>query len=256
MSFLKPAVVAVVLATVVVLANAKDSAAPPKTEARAEKFAALPEWSGVWIAEGLTADISGFPPAGARWYHLLSPTAPWNEAGRAKMTRLFEGTGTRKAEGWGYPMMMDGAAPLQFLITPEETFIINLYRDVRHIYTDGRGHPPEEDRWATPWGDSVGHWEGDTLVIDTVSVQYPPDYFFSSPPLSETAHYVERLRKSGPDRIESEMTIVDPTVLSKPWVMKLAYVRQPGLDRIVHNAYDNDRSAVDGNTFTIVPPKE
>jgi hypothetical protein len=153
-------------------------------------------------------------------------------------------------------MMMDGAAPLQFLITPEETMIVNLYRDLRHVYTDGRSHPAEEDRWPTPWGDSVGHWDGDTLVIDTVSVQYPPDYFFSSPALSESAHYIERLRMVSPDRIESEMTIEDPSVLSKPWVMKLAYVRQPALDRLVHNAYDNDRSEVDGDTFTIAPPKD
>jgi hypothetical protein len=153
-------------------------------------------------------------------------------------------------------MMMNGAAPLQFLITPEEVLIINAYRDVRHVYTDGRKHPSEEDRWPTTWGDSVGRWEGDTLVIDTLSVRKPDRYFFSNPPLSEQAHYVERLRMTGKDRIESTITIEDPVTLSKPWVVNLVYERAKGLDRLIHDDYDNDRSAVENGVFTIEPPKE
>lgn len=42
------------------------------------------------------------------------------------------------------------------MITPEETLIVNMYRDVRHVYTDGRSHTPEDERWVTIWGDSVG----------------------------------------------------------------------------------------------------
>ena len=125
--------------------------------------------------------------------------------------------------------MMDGAPPLQFVITPEETLIFNTYRDLRHVYTDGRPHPPEEDRWPTTWGDSVGHWDGDTLVIDTVSVREPNKYFGVSAWLSDQAHYTERLRMVAPDRIEGEMTIVDPATLSQPWVVKLNYKRADGL---------------------------
>lgn len=213
------------------------------------------DWQGVWIAEGLTPDISGFPPEGARWYKLLDPEAPWNEEGRKRFQATMSNSGTRKGGGWGYPMMMDASAHLQFLVTPHETLIINIYRDVRHIHTDGRALPPEDERWPTTWGDSVGHWEGDTLVVETVSVRFPPTYFFSSPPLSEQARYVERIRKAGPDRIESVMTISDPTTLTAPWVLTLAYVRAPGMDRLINDDYANDRSEVDGDTFTIVPPK-
>jgi hypothetical protein len=216
----------------------------------------LPDWKGVWIAEGLTADISGFPPPTARFYKLYGVEAPWNEEGRARFETMLASQGDRKADGWGFPMMMDSAAPLQFLVTPHETLIINMYRDVRHIYTDGRDHPAEEDRWPTTWGDSIGRWEGDTLVIDTVSVRDPTRFFFSSPPLSEQAHYVERLRKTDPDRIESVMTIEDPVTLAEPWVIELVYVRATGLDRLVHDDYDNDRSELDGGIFTIMPPKE
>ena len=44
-------------------------------------------------------------------------------------------------------------------------------REIRHIYTDGRPHPSADEIWPTPWGDSIGHWEGETLVVDTIAVQ-------------------------------------------------------------------------------------
>jgi hypothetical protein len=213
------------------------------------------DWRGVWIAEGLTADISGFPPPGARWYKLLGDEAPWNDEGRARFQAAMSNQGTLKADGWGFPMMMDSAAPMQFVVTPHEMLIVNVYRDIRHIYTDGRPLPPVEERWPTTWGTSVGRWEGDTLIINTVSVRNPTRYFFSSPPLSERARYSERIRKSAPDRIESTMTIEDPDTLAEPWVIDLTYVPAVGSDRLIHDAYDNDRSEVDGDTFTIVPPE-
>jgi hypothetical protein len=214
----------------------------------------LPDWRGYWIGEGLIAEISGFPAGGD--YKLLGQDAPWSEEGRKRVEATRERQMDQKANGWGFPLMMNSAAPMQFLITPRETLMINVYRDVRHVYTDGRSLPPEEDRWPTTWGESVGRWEGDTLVIETVSVRNPNRYFFSSPPLSEQARYVERLRMTGPDRIESVMTITDPVALSAPWVVNLVYERAKGLDRMIHDDYDNDRSEVENGLFTILPAQE
>jgi hypothetical protein len=132
----------------------------------------LPDWRGVWIAEGLTPEMSGFPGPGAP-YKLLGQDAPWSEQGMARVRIAQENQADQKADGWGFPLMMNAAAPLQFLLAQHETLIINVYRDVRHVYTDGREHPAADDRWPTTWGDSVGRWEGDTLVIDTVSVRDP-----------------------------------------------------------------------------------
>lgn len=214
-----------------------------------------PDWQGIWIAEGLTPEMSGFPGREAQ-YKLLGGDAPWNEKGMERVRVAQANQADQKADGWGFPLMMNAAAPLQFLVTPHETLIINVYRDVRHVYTDGRDHPADEDRWPTTWGDSVGRWEGDTLVIDTVSVRDPNLFFFSNPPLSDRAHYVERIRMTGPDRIESVMTIEDPATLSAPWVVELAYVRATGLDRMINDDYANDRSEVENGLFTIAPPKE
>jgi hypothetical protein len=227
---------------------------------RAEAFASLPDWRGIWISEeAFNVGISGFTDdegkPRSRPLSLLDPAGPWTEAGRQQLTATLASGADRKAPGWGYPMMMIGPAPLQFLVTPDETLIINIYQDVRHVYTDGRDHPKEEDRWATTWGDSIGRWEGDTLVIDTVSVREPGRYFQAAPPFSEQAHYVERLRKTAPDRIETEITVEDPQTLSKPWTLKTAFRRTPNLDRLIHDAFDNDRSELAGDAFGIAPPQ-
>jgi hypothetical protein len=228
---------------------------------RVESFARLPDWRGIWIAEDFdNTGISGYPDEGQPGWkmQLGGAKAPWTPAAAEKlktvMPQLLAADATRKASGWGYPGMMDGAPPMQFLITPEETLILNFYREVRHVYTDGRGHPAEQDRWPTPWGDSVGHWEGDTLVIDTVSVKRPG--LLPVPPLlSEQAHYVERLRKTAPDRIEAQMTIEDPGVLATPWVITVVYRRTKTVDRLIHDTFDNDRTQIDSSGMTIAPPQ-
>jgi hypothetical protein len=225
--------------------------------------AALPDWRGVWFLETAVPDINGFPAPDPRAtsmgdvYPLLGlETAPFNANGQARLQAMMAGQGDDKAPGWGYPMMMSGAAPLQFLITPYETLIVNVYRDIRHVYTDGRPLPPEEDRWPTTWGESIGRWEGDTLVIETVSVDEPVKYFFFTTPLSARARYVERIRMIGPDRIENRMTIEDPETLNGPWTRTMVYVRAEGLDRLIHEAFTNDRSEVENGVFTIEPPRE
>jgi hypothetical protein len=240
------------------------SAPPPLDDPRVAQFAKLPDWRGYWIAEGMKADISGYTAGG--------PTAPMKMAfeGRdapwkpeqlkkiqAMLPTVLEGVAKGKSTGWGYPMMMQSFAPLQFLITPEETLVINFYRDVRHVHTDGRPHPAPDDLWPTPWGDSIGHWEGDTLIIETTAVKGGSILFIPIPFVSGNARYTERLRRTAQDRIESQFTIEDPDTLTGPWTFKLAYVRQPGLDRMVHEDFSNDRVEVDkdGDLLTITPPK-
>ena len=230
-------------------------------DSRSEAFARLPDWRGIWISErGVHTGISGFTDESGqrdpRPLVLLDPAAPWTDAGRERIASMMKGSNARKAPGWGYPMMMIGPAPLQFLITPEETVIVNIYQEIRHIHTDGRQHPKEEDRWVTTWGDSIGRWEGDTLVIDTISVREPVKFFQMTPPFTDQAHYTERLRMTAPDRIDTEITVVDPASLTRPWTVKTFYQRTPNLDRLIHDAFDNDRNEVEGDAFTIAPPKD
>lgn len=230
---------------------------------RVERFAALPDWTGIWVLDGAGGmiDIDGYPRGrnGLQEWDLMGFNAPYIPEVRERFTRelpaIMQRSGQITTQTWGYPLMMQSPTPLQFLITPEETLILNFYREARHIYTDGRALPDAADRWPVPWGESIGHWEGDTLVIETVSVKQPGMFNIKLPLLSENAHYTERLRKVAPNRIESEFTIVDPETLSAPWTVKLAYRRETSFDRMFHLDADNDRTSFDGGTLDLLPPE-
>jgi hypothetical protein len=228
--------------------------------AEGDPDAAHADWNGVWFTEqGAGTQISGFLAADdarrASQLPLIDLTAPWTDEARARFRERLGQAAISKSEGWGFPMMMMSLTPLEFVVNAEQVLILTVYRDVRRIATDGRPLSPPEDRWATAWGESVGRWDGDTLVIETVAVRQP-NLFFRAPPFSEAAHYTERLRKVGPDRIEGEMTIADPGSLTAPWTVKQAYVRAGGLDRLVMDTFSNDRTTEADGVFAILPPEE
>jgi hypothetical protein len=217
-------------------------------------LAALAGWGGVWFAEGFDAadqGLTGRDGAGTTDFRLIGIDAPWNDEGWERMAGMLRiaVNGSFKQSGWGFPMMMDSYSELEFVIAPAKTMIVGQYRDIRSIYTDGRGHLPEEERWATNWGDSTGCWEGDTLVIDTIAVRYDPVFNGTAPPLSEDAHFVERLRLVAPGRIENEVTITDPHYLTAPWKAHLTYHLAEGIDRLVQDAFE-DRNDTDAQTIT------
>lgn len=230
---------------------------------RAETFAKLAYWPGYWVSEGaagtpisgiaLRAETEGTPRFDS--VGIWADDIPWNDEGRRRVAEVMSTEGGRKGQGWGYPLMMSAATPIQFLITPEEVLIVNAYNETRHVYTDGRDHPPLDDLWPTVTGNSIGHWEGDTLVIETIMVTNPNEFFPGGPPLSEEARYVERIRLDG-DTLRSEMTIEDPVTLSAPWKTNLSWVRDQGFDRMIQVDWNNDRTGTDGGLNTIEPPAD
>ena len=104
---------------------------------------------------------------------------------------------------------------------------ISIFYDVgqgqgwqRNIVMDGRPHLPAGIRqW---FGDSRGHWEGDTLVIDVTNFSPKTDYQGSR----ENLHLVERWTRTGPRTLAYEVTIEDPTVWTKAWTAKQEFTRQ------------------------------
>ena len=238
------------------LAQNKDAA----QQERVQKFAELPYWPGYWVSQQYAnTTIGGFSgprPEGAPPTQRLNGfDAPWNEEGKRRQAEAARTRPGRKAMGWGYPMMMDSATPVQVMITPEETLIVNAYGETRHIYTDGRAMPAAKDMWPTVWGTSIGRWEGDTLVVETVQVQMPYDYFHGAPTLSEEARYLERIRMDG-DRLVNEFTIEDPVTLSEPWKVTIVQVREEAFDRMIQMDFSNDRTGVEDGVNTIEPPSE
>ncbi|MBV9968375.1 MAG: hypothetical protein JO228_00200 [Xanthobacteraceae bacterium] len=90
----------------------------------------------------------------------------------------------------------------------------------RNIVMDGSSHlPPSIRQW---FGDSRGHWEGDTLVIDATNFTPKADYRGSR----ENLHLVERWTRTGPTSLEYVVTVEDPTVWTRPWTVKQEFTRQ------------------------------
>jgi hypothetical protein len=98
---------------------------------------------------------------------------------------------------------------------------------VRRVYLDGRNHPANlKPSWM---GHSIGRYEGDTLVIDTVGIKDTAWVDGKGHPHTDALRLEERIRRISPDRLEIQITIDDPKTYKKPWKMKLIKgLRAPG----------------------------
>jgi hypothetical protein len=102
------------------------------------------------------------------------------------------------------PGIMGQPYPMEFLLTPGKvTIVIEAYQQVRHIYTDGRPLPDDPD--LKFHGTSIGRWEGDTLVVDTVGFS-PLTELTRYVSFSPKARIVERFRLTDPDTMSIETT--------------------------------------------------
>jgi hypothetical protein len=87
---------------------------------------------------------------------------------------------------------------------------------VRRIFTDGRPHPEPADLIPSYNGHSIGHWEGRTLVVDTVGLR-DDTYVEVGMPHSGKLHVVERWTQIGPDELTNTVTLIDPDALTRSW---------------------------------------
>ncbi|MEQ1946385.1 MAG: carboxypeptidase-like regulatory domain-containing protein [Bryobacteraceae bacterium] len=119
------------------------------------------------------------------------------------------------------PSAIVRARPLHQFVQSKD-FLVEMFDDdspgFHQIYLDGRKHPKEPDYlW---YGDSLGHWEGDTLVIDRVNFEEAVWLDQDSHPHSDKLHIIERYRRPDMGHLEQEVTVEDPGVLAKPWTFK------------------------------------
>jgi len=96
---------------------------------------------------------------------------------------------------------------------------------LRNIWTDGRKHTPEDELFESFGGESIGHWEGDTLVVDTIGLR--PDNEFIYGIKGHKMTITERFRKTAPDMLEVQTTVNDPVVFTTPWKYTTTYKRAP-----------------------------
>jgi hypothetical protein len=144
----------------------------------------------------------------------------------------------------GMPRIIGGGpGPTEFLVTPEQTTIIWDYmNEMRRVYTDGRPHPPATEYPPSIMGHSIGHWEGDTLVVDTRLIK-AGIYDRSGAPHSDQVHLLERIRRLDAKSMEFDVTIDDPVMFTGPWKVRRVYFAWP--NSALEGAYcENNRNPV------------
>ena len=126
----------------------------------------------------------------------------------------------------GLPRVYLHPFPMEIVMTPAEVVILFEYDSLRHpIYVDGRKH---DETLGSLWmGDSIGHWEGDTLVADTVNFNDRTWIDRVGHPHSDQLHVVERIKRVDRGHLTDDITIEDPKAYTKPWTAHLDFVLRP-----------------------------
>jgi hypothetical protein len=160
------------------------------------------------------------------------PYQPWastkkleNQANRDKLDPLA------KCFMPGVPRIMYMEFPFQIFQTRDHIAMTFEWSQVfRLIHTNGTKAPPGLDFWM---GDSRGHWEGDTLVVEVVDHNDKTWFDMAGNFHSEKMTLVERFTLIDADTIRYEVTIQDPKVFTKPWKISVPLYRQKDIDRIL-----------------------
>jgi hypothetical protein len=222
----------IVPAAIAQVAASQSTAAPgPKTARKAPMPAdwaalgKLPDFTGVWEiplggggARGGGRGAANRTGGGRGPANLpsLTPEYAAKAKEQAGLTAKAEDNLSANCLPPGMPGIMSQPYPIEVLMTPGQvTIVTEAYTQVRHIYTDGRPLPEDPDPSFD--GTSVGHWDGGTLVVETVGFEPVPRGI--SFPYSDKMKIVERFKLSDPDTLNVETTIVDPLALAKPYEM-------------------------------------
>jgi hypothetical protein len=199
---------------------------PPPTAQDWANLAKLPDWSGVWTpkitdqdAQAKTNPPPWTPQAAAQIEHMYAE----EKAGRPPP--IFVECLPEAMPSW----MLVTHNAMEVLFTPGRVTMLGESdgNRLRRIYTDGRPHPDDPD--PTFHGHSIGHWEGDTLVVDTIGIR-PQTYIAVTEaegvPNNGDMHIIEHIHLAAPDILHDDLEIIAPKVLTKPWKTTRIYFRQ------------------------------
>jgi hypothetical protein len=171
-------------------------------------------WSQPWITD-FSKNLVGGKDA-------KIPFLPWTKA-------MYDYNAANKVvydpEGFclppGGPRMFGTPYPSQFLQQPKRIIVIfeggaHVWRE---IHMDGRKMPPLEDINPTYFGYAIGHWEGDTLVVETTGFNEKSWLNFNGTMHTEQLRTIEKFTRPNRDTLHYEATIIDPGAYSEPWTV-------------------------------------
>jgi len=199
---------------------------PPPTAKDWANLAKLPDWSGVWnpkISDQDNQAKTNMPPWVPAANELIQFQLAEEKAGRPPP--LFVNCLPEAMPSW----MLITHNAMEVLFTPGRVTMLGESdgNRLRRIYTDGRSHPEDPD--PTFHGHSIGKWEGDTLVVDTVGI-LPQSLIAISEaagvPNNGDMRVIERIHLVGKDELHDEIEVIAPHVLTKPWKTTRIFFRQ------------------------------
>jgi hypothetical protein len=235
------------LSCLFVAASAAGQAATPKAQNVPRLPNGKPDFNGVWDhprVQDIRRDVNG---CGA-----LTPGCTQKGSGELS----FTAEGNKQWQGekidytayclpWGYLRAGQTEYPLEIVQTPDRLAFLFESNNIFHVVPlDGRDHPKN----LTPsWlGNSVGKWEGDTLVIDTIGFNGKTYIDTAQHPSSDALHVVERISFIDPQHLSYEVTLEDPKMYSKPIKNSRVFSRmKPGDELMEYWCMENNKSIYD-----------
>ncbi len=215
---------------------------------------ALPDWGGIWFVLASRPGPGAPPPPVPK---LRGQYLADYEAWRAEAI-ANEGVVARERSNCsppGLPRIMQLAQyPYEFLFTPGRVTINQeAWMQTRTIWTDGRQHPPAEEIDPTFHGHSVGRWEGDTLVVETVGIDDSLEFGTNGMKHSDRFILRERIHldPENPDVLVNEMRMEDPLALEEPFEVTTRYRRDRYGALIEFQCAENDRNPIDEEGMTL-----
>lgn len=205
--------------------------------------AATPDLTGIWAMQPNGAALPALNGVGD-----FEKTAPFTTLARNKLDEyhsLVDATGDTPGahcvpHGMPLAVFLGGGYPVEFIQRPEQlTIIYETHNEVRRVFLDGR-KIDDKDVLPSRDGISYGHWEGDTLVVETSGLQESID---QSTAHSENARIVERytpFTEGGLRRLGVEVTIHDPEFYTSPPTLKRTYTQLQGSRMLDYNCPEPD----------------
>jgi hypothetical protein len=210
-----------------------DPKSPPPTGPAPRTKDGKPDLSGVWNPDRhFIYDIGSALKPGE-----VLPLQPW--AAEVTKKRMSQEDPEANCLPTGVPRLPP--YPLKIVQTPTVMVILfegNIH-SYRQIFLDGRSHPKDLD--PTWYGDSIGKWEGDTLVVDTVGFNDKFWFDFAGHPHTAQLHITERYRRPDLGHIEEEVTIDDPGAYTKPFTMYGHFPLDPGTEIMEYICNENNQ---------------
>ena len=214
-----------------------------------------PDLSGIWDRIPMRAPESGLTASGNdgtapnQFYNIGItlkgglPFQPWAAELRAKrLAENYKDNPDARCLPIGNLPFHSVRPPRKMIQTPAEIVILyETQAGVRQIFTDGRPLPKNDPQ---PWwyGYSVGKWEGDTLVVETIGFRDDVWLDYEGSPMTSSGKIIERFRRPNFGTLTIDVTVDDPKAYTKPWSVQLQQKLLPDTELIEYICQENEKS--------------